>query len=315
MSEIKAMSGNAAMSKSEGLLRVTVAYVIALFAGGASLYWLDRGPLLDVLVADLIATAVIFVFSRAYGNSSFYDAYWSVIPVFIALYWMAAGTAAAPPLRELLVLGLILYWATRLTLNWAYFWEGMQHEDWRYVMLREKSPRLALLTDLFGIHLFPTLQVFAGLLPVYAVYCLGGRAVGWLDIVAFVVTAGAITLQMIADFQLHGFIRRRREGEQLETGLWAWSRHPNYFGELGFWFGLFLFGLAAYPQGWYWLCIGSVLMTLMFVFASIPMMEQRSLERRPEYARVISSVSMLVPRPRKKLPLVDSPVQAGTTGE
>ena len=309
------MSETRAISKSEGLLRITIAYVIALFVAGASLYWWDYGPLVDVFIADLIATGVIFIFSRAYGNSSFYDAYWSVIPVFIALYWMAVGAAHAPPAREILVLGLVLYWATRLTLNWAYFWEGMQHEDWRYAMLRDKAPRWALLTDLFGIHLFPTLLVFAGLLPVYAVYCIGDRAFGWLDILALVVTAGAITLQMIADFQLHRFIRHRREGEQLETGLWAWSRHPNYFGELGFWFGLFLFGLAAYPQGWYWLCIGSVLMTLMFVFASIPMMEQRSLERRPEYARVMSSVSMLVPRPRKRLPLADSAAGTESTGE
>jgi len=290
------------MTKSEGLLRIGAAYVIALFTGGASLYLLDHGPLLDALIADVLATMVIFLFSRAYGNSSFYDAYWSVLPPFLALYWLAVGDAAAPPLRELLVLGLILYWATRLTLNWAYFWEGMHHEDWRYVLLRNKAPRWALLTDFFGIHLFPTFQVFAGLLPVYAVYCLGERPFGWLDIVAGLVTAGAITLQMLADFQLHGFIRTRREGEQLENGLWSWSRHPNYFGELGFWFGLFLFGLAAYPQGWYWLWLGVGLMVLMFMFASIPLMEQRSLERRPEYARVIESVSMLVPRPRKKAP-------------
>jgi steroid 5-alpha reductase family enzyme len=295
------MSGEKSpMSKSEGLLRICVAYVVALFAAGASFYLLDNGPLLDVLVADLVAMLVIFLFSRAYGNSSFYDPYWSVLPPFIALYWLAVSEAAVPPARAVLVLGLMLYWATRLTLNWAYFWEGMQHEDWRYLQLKNRAPRWALLTDLFGIHLVPTFQVFAGLLPVYAVFCLGERPFGWLDIVAGLVTAGAISLQMIADFQLRGFIRSRREGEQLETGLWAWSRHPNYFGELGFWFGLFLFGLAAYPQGWYWLWLGDALMTLMCLFIRIPLMEQRSLERRPDYARLIESVSMLVPLPRRK---------------
>lgn len=290
------------MTKSEGLLRISAAYMIALFLGGASLYLLDSGPLLDALAADIVATFVIFLFSRAYGNSSFYDAYWSVAPPFLALYWMAVGTASAPPLRELLVMGLILYWATRLTLNWAYFWEGMHHEDWRYVMLKGRAGGWAFLTDFFGIHLFPTLQVFAGLLPVYAVYCLGEQPFGWLDWVACVVTGGAVSLQMIADFQLHRFIRERGEGDQLESGLWAWSRHPNYFGELGFWFGLFLFGLAAYPGGWYWLGVGVVLMTLMFIFASIPMMEKRSLERRPAYQDIIDSVSMLVPWPRKRPP-------------
>lgn len=290
------------MTKSVGMVRICIGYVTALFVGGASLYLLDHGPLLDALVADLLATGVIFLFSRLYRNSSCYDAYWSVVPPLLALYWLAVGDSAASSLRELLVLGLILYWATRLTLNWAYYWEGMQHEDWRYLMLRQRAPRWAVLTDLFGIHLLPTLQVFAGLLPVYAVYCLGERPFGWLDLLACAVTAGAITLQMVADFQLHRFIAGRAPGEQLDSGLWAWSRHPNYFGELGFWCGLFLFGLAAYPQGWYWFGAGIVLMTLMFLLASIPMMEQRSLERRPEYQRIIDSVSMLVPWPRKRLP-------------
>ena len=290
------------MTKSERLLRVTIAYIVALFLGGASLYLLDHGPLLNAFGADLVATLVIFLFSRGYGNSSFYDAYWSVIPPLLALYWLAVGSASAPPLRELLVLGLILYWATRLTLNWAYFWEGIHHEDWRYAILKSKGPRSALLADLFGIHLFPTLQVFAGLLPVYAVYCLGDRPLGWLDLVAGLVTGAAITLQLIADLQLHVFIARRQEGEQLETGLWSRSRHPNYLGELGFWLGLLLFGLAAYPEGWYWQGLGVVLMSLMFVFASIPMMEKRSLERRPQYQRVIDTIPMLLPWPRRCFP-------------
>lgn len=288
------------MDKTAGLARITVAYVIALFAGGASLYLFEFGALLDVFLADLVATAVIFMFSRSYGNSSFYDAYWSVIPPCIALYWLAVGNGSSPPLREILVLGLILYWATRLTLNWAIHWEGMHHEDWRYRLLRERAPHMALLTDFFGIHLFPTLQVFAGLLPVYAVYVLGDRPLNWLDLLASVVLAGAVTLQWVADRQLHRFLATRQEGEQLQTGLWAWSRHPNYFGELGFWFGLFLFGLAAYPAGWYWEAIGFVLMVIMFLTASIPMMEKRSLERRPNYQEVIDSTSMLIPLPPRR---------------
>ena len=63
---------------------------------------------------------------------------------------------------------------------------------------------------------------------------------------------------MISDFQLHDFINNKKPGETIRTGLWGWSRHPNYFGELGFWFGLMLFGLAAFPAGWYWIIIGFV---------------------------------------------------------
>ena len=289
-----------ASNKTADLATVTVAYVVALFLGGSSLYLLDYGHLLNIFIADLVATVVIFAFSRSYGNSSFYDAYWSVIPPLLALFWLAVGASQVSSLREVLVLGLVLYWATRLTLNWAVYWEGMHHEDWRYALLRERSPNMAVLTDFFGIHLFPTLQVFAGMLPIYAVYCLGDTAFNWLDVLAAAVTGSAVTLQLVSDRQLHRFIAQRQEGEQLHTGLWAWSRHPNYCGELGFWLGLFLFGLAAYPTGWWWMILGVVLMTLMFLFASIPMMEKRSLQRRPEYQQIIDSTSMLIPWPPRR---------------
>ena len=288
------------LDKGAGLARITVAYVLALFLGGLSLYLVDVNPLLDILVADLVATLVIFLFGQYYGNASFYDPYWSVIPPFLALYWLVVGGGDVPVLREVLVLGLILYWATRLTLNWALHWQGMQHEDWRFDLLRQRAPAMTPLIDLVGIHLVPTLQVFAGMLPVYAVYCLGDRGLNWLDLLATVVTFGAITLQLVADRQLHAFIARREEGEQLHSGLWAWSRHPNYCGELGFWLGLFLFGIAAYPEGWYWFGTGCLLLTLMFLFASIPMMEQRSLERRPAYQDIIDSTSMLIPWPPRR---------------
>lgn len=288
------------MNKSRALVWIVIAYVVCLFVGGASLYLVDSHPLLDIFVADIVATLVIFGFSRRFRNSSFYDAYWSVIPPLIALYWLAQTSVEPPPLRTLLILGLILYWATRLTLNWAVHWHGMEHEDWRYVMLKQRNPRSEFFIDLAGIHLFPTFQVFAGMLPVYAALCMSGNGFNWLDVVAALVTFGAITVQMISDFQLHAFNARKQPGESICSGLWSWSRHPNYFGEIGFWFGLFLFGLAAYPAGWYWMGSGFVAMTLMFLFASIPFMEKRSLERRPGYQQVIDSVSMLIPLPPKR---------------
>ena len=72
-------------------------------------------------------------------------------------------------------------------------------------------------------------------------------------------------------------------GEFLKTGVWSWSRHPNYLGEMGFWWGLWLFGVAAAPAFW-WTVVGPLGITLMFVFVSLPMIETRMKERRPAYA-------------------------------
>lgn len=288
------------VSKARSLTIVVVAYVLAVGVGAAWLVWgPDTGRLwLDTLIADVLATLVVFAFSRAYRNSSFYDAYWSVIPPLLLAYWWSQGDG--DPLRCWLVAVLVVVWAIRLTGNWVYAFPGLHHEDWRYPMFRERAGRLEFLVDLGAIHLIPTLQVFLGMVPVYVAVTTPGAGLAWLSVVAFVIGMAAVALEFVADVQMHRFVRDRRPGEVMDRGLWAWSRHPNYFGEFGFWFALALFGLAAAPTAW-WLFAGAAAMLAMFLGASIPMMETRSLERRPGYQAVVDRVSRFVPRPPAKV--------------
>jgi len=96
---------------------------------------------------------------------------------------------------------------------------------------------------------------------------------------------------------LRNFKKRIREQDEfMKSGLWKISRHPNYFGEWLFWFGIYLFGLIANPAYW-WTGIGAVLMLLMFLFISIPLMEKRMVAKRPEYADHIKKVSAFFPIP------------------
>lgn len=150
------------MTRSASLVRITAAYVIAVVAGFAWLAWgPETGHLwLDALIADVIATVVIFAASRMHKNSSFYDAYWSVIPPLLAIYWWVAADAGVDGVRWWLMMTVMLVWAVRLTANWVRTFPGMHHEDWRYPMLRERAGRYEMGIDFLGIHLFPTLQVF-----------------------------------------------------------------------------------------------------------------------------------------------------------
>ena len=281
------------------MTRVTVAYLLAFGAATAYLVWgPDTDQLwLDALIADLIATVVVFAASRWHHNSSFYDPYWSILPPYLAVYWVVASNGAGDDARTALVLGVVFLWAVRLTANWVIGFPGLHHEDWRYPMLRDRAGKLALPVDFFAIHLVPTFQTFIGTVPVYVAVALPGRDLGWLDGVALVVGVGAVAVELIADGQMRRFIRARPAGAVMDRGLWGWSRHPNYFGEISFWFALALFGLAASPGDWWWIFAGTAAMLAMFLGASIPMMESRSLERRPSYQDVIDRVPMLVPRP------------------
>ena len=130
-----------------------------------------------------------------------------------------------------------------------------------YADLRDKAgPSGALLVDFVAIHLLPTLQVFAACLPLYIICQHPVAALNGLDIIAAVVTAGAVIIEWRADTELHRFLKIRQPGEIINSGLWSWSRHPNYFGELSFWFGLMLFGLAASPANYIWVIPGALLM-------------------------------------------------------
>jgi len=292
------------MSKTASLVRVLVAYLVAFGVFAAWLAWgPDTGRLwLDGLIADLLATVVVFAASRMHHNSSFYDPYWSVLPPLLAVAWWIGLDTPVDDARAWLVLLVIVVWAVRLTGNWIYTWPGVHHEDWRYPMLKEKAGRSEFVVDLMAIHVIPTFVVFAGMLPVYVVLTHRDREVGWLDVVALAVGIAAVALELVADTQLHRFAATKQPGEVMDRGLWSWSRHPNYFGEVSFWLALGIFGLAAAPGAWWWIFTGTVLMLAMFLGASIPMMEKRSLERRPAYQDHIDRVSVFVPRPPRKSP-------------
>ena len=257
-------------------------------------------PLWIAAWADVAATVAIFAFSILFRNSSFYDAYWSVAPIAIAFYWMAsAQSIGVDPTRQTLVLTLVTAWGVRLTYNWARGWTGLGHEDWRYVDLQEKHGRSYWLVSFGGIHMMPTIQVFAGCLALYPALSVGVRPLGPLDLLATAVAGFAIWIEATADKQLLRFRRSQPgPGALLDTGLWSWSRHPNYFGEISFWWGLWLFGVAADP-GWWWTVVGPIAITLLFRTVSLPMIETRMLERRPDFKAHQQRVSLLIPWPPK----------------
>ena len=282
------------------------AVVIAcyLVAGAAALLTAvllrHHHPITVAFVADLVATVVIFGLSVVLANASLYDPYWSVAPPIIAIAWAFSapdGLGDSARARQIVVIALVVAWAIRLTGNWGIGWHGFTQEDWRYVMLRENTHgRLPWwLVNFVGIQLVPTLVVFAGMLPLWPALGAPTHSFNVLDVAAVVVTVAAVVVETLADNQMRAFTRNpANRGRTIDVGLWSRSRHPNYLGEIGMWCGMFLFGLAADPT-WWWTVVGPVVMVLLFETASIPMMEDRSLQRRPEYADYQRRVPRLLP--------------------
>jgi steroid 5-alpha reductase family enzyme len=292
---------DARAGRARGLVALAVAYGAAL-AVALAVAWALRGshPILVAAAADVAATATVFAFSVLHDNSSVYDPYWSVAPIPIALYWAATAGGAGSAPRRAWVVAVVCAWGLRLTANQLARWGGLGDEDFRYVELRARAGRWYWPLSLVGVHLMPTAWVFLGLLPTFP--ALAGRGGGWgvLDLAAAGVAGGAVLLEAVADRQLRRFVRARRDpGEILDTGVWALSRHPNYLGELLFWWGLFLSGVAAAP-GWAWTAVGPVAITVLFVRVSVPWMDRRMAARHPAWSDRVRRVPALLPWPGRR---------------
>jgi steroid 5-alpha reductase family enzyme len=271
---------------------VAAAYGVAILAAlGAAHAVPQVHPLMKIAVGNVVGTAVVFGFSRAFDNTSLYDPYWSVAPMVSALYLLLGPGAGGA--RGVMLLLLISLWSWRLTLNWARGWKGLQHEDWRYADLRKVTGSAYWLASLFGLHLFPTVITFLGTLPAYAGFA-SDSGFGALDVLATLVTLGAIAYEALADEQLRRF-RERPSASVCTVGVWRYSRHPNYLGEIGFWVGVWLFGIAAGAP--WWTLVGPLAMVGLFNFASIPLMERHLMSRRAGYPEHIQRTSKLLPWP------------------
>jgi steroid 5-alpha reductase family enzyme len=280
-------------------------------------------PFTTGLVSIVLSTLTIYVFSLACSNTSLYDPAWCLLPIFTALGWMAtAGSSSSP--RAIYALTLLLVWYLRYQTSFP--WDGWVHgihtEDWRYESAAKVtgSGTAAYWTvSLVSLHMTPTLLVFCALAPAMPAWTTtsASRAppppMGIADCVAISICVAAILLQWIADEQLRAF-RTAQYGPQanlntsssskavLSTGVWRYSRHPNYFGECCFWFGIACVGVAAEPaRQWYQLWGGALAMLAFFrVSASLTDRRMR-MNRGKEFEKILSRTSALIPMPNGPL--------------
>ncbi len=249
-------------------------------------------PVWRMATAGAGATLLLYAAGLLLKNSGTYDVYWSLTPVLAAVWWTTEFNAWSHP-RAVLSVFVTALWGLRLTYNWTSHFRSFDVEDWRYVDMRKKTGQAYPLASFFALYGLPFVLVTFGFVPLHAAIT-STTALHVLDITSLVLGVVAVVLETISDVQLTHFRRTNKDPEAfLCSGLWAYSRHPNYCGEMFYWWASALFGLAVTFS--IYMMIAALGVTAMINFASIPMAEERALAKRPRYADYQRRVSRIIP--------------------
>lgn len=211
--------------------------------------------------------------------------------------------------RHISVCVLVAVWGYRLTHNFVSR-GGIGHEDWRYVAMRSQFGKHFWWVSLFSVFLGQTTFLFAACLPLYGALSSSAPFPTASDGVALAVSTAAILLEACADMQMDEHIAAKREHRTdvivLKTGLWAWSRHPNYLGEISWWLGVWFFSLSAPDAPWLPGIAGPLSITFLFTAISVKLIEDRQLDNKGEHYRQYtqetpSSLLLLPPQLGRRL--------------
>ena len=286
-------------NKLFGLGVLLAVYIVAAVIGVLFYYAFNALGLhdfLSVLIADVLATIFVWVVGLIFKTASIYDPYWSLQTLVIYLGLLIkynnwnVGT--------ILLLVVIAVYSIRLTTNFVIGFDSLAYVDWRYKKLQEKSGKLYPIVNLLGICMFPTLVVYSCSLPVIVYASIG--AFTYFDIIGLSIILLGILLEFVSDLQMKKFIKIRSSNKEvINIGLWKYSRHPNYLGEILIWFGVASVLVISHYSYWY-LYIGAIINLLMFLFISIPMEEKHLKEYKEHYDEYLYTTSPLLILPNRK---------------
>lgn len=246
------------------------------------------------LLPILVLALVTWSMSVAKHDVSIVDRIWSLLFLGAAMAY-AQGVGLEMP-RTALALLLVTVWALRLSLHITLRSWG-EPEDRRYQAIRARNEPNFTLKSVYLVFLLQGLLAWVISLPLLAAFT-SAEPLGWLDTLGIALWIIGFLFESIADWQLTRFkADPAHHGRVLDTGLWRYTRHPNYFGEFLVWWGFFLIALSA--GGW-WSVVSPLLMSVLLLRVSgVTLLEQDIAERRPAYREYVQRTNAFFPGPRR----------------
>ncbi len=237
--------------------------------------------LLISLVAIMLSMVVMWIISLIRRDASIVDPFWGM--GFVMTAWLVALLNAPATIRVWLLVGMTTVWGIRLSL--FLLWRNWGHgEDRRYVAMREKHEKRFWWVSLLTVFLLQGAIMWIVACPLQVAGSIqADNPIGWLDMLGALVWTTGLFFETVGDWQLARFkADPSNKGKVLDSGLWRFTRHPNYFGDFCIWWGMYLVALAG---GAGWTVFSPLLMSVLLMKVSgVTLLESTITDRRPEYA-------------------------------
>ena len=240
----------------------------------------------------LIIAVSLWLASLPLKNASIIDPFWSLFFLAAASVPFLRDTGTWSP-RQVLVFALVTIWALRLALY--LFWRNMgKGEDFRYAKMRSEGGPSWPYKALVKVFILQGVLAWIICIPLIAAQEAGGGTLGPLDLVAVAVWFIGFCFEALGDWQLARFkADPAAKGRVLDTGVWRYTRHPNYFGDAAQWWGFYLLAAAA---GAWWTVYAPLIMTLLLLKVSgVALLEKSLTKTKPRYADYIARTPAFFP--------------------
>ncbi len=223
-------------------------------------------------VALIVHMHLFFLAALRLKNNGVADIAWGL--GFVVVGWALIFSAGQPSNRLWLLVGLVTIWGVRLA-GHILLRNRKKKEDWRYAQWRKQWGRWWLVRSYLQVFVLQGCLLAVVATPMFLV--AGGSSVPLViwDVVAVGVWLIGFLFEAVGDYQLTVFKSNpANKGKLLTTGLWRYTRHPNYFGEVALWWGVFLLVLPV-PYGWLAIVSPALITYLLLKVSGIPMLEKK----------------------------------------